>query len=370
MRHESYSTTLPVLFLFLPQFTERIQKYDILILDTRYNNLIPMAYHKRGGTRAGAGRPAKAPTKLIRIEENLADKIKELTVKLEPDFILSKWESVETFLLHNQPLQQQEQNNKLPDNLSEALLNDLLVELLEKIFIKFSPDDFISYWSDIDLTEVESVLDVTPEKLDTASIPDVELAKDATPEIPNTASIPDIETTIDATSEKPDIVSIPDIETTIDATSEKLDIVSTPEIELAKDTTLEKQDKASIPEIKTTSNATPQKLDRSNGTKTYAKTVKYTVVEFSDYKTNDGNLLTKEQADILQAVRSRLTQTQKKGLLIEALAGTGKSTILGGKVAKILLAKYYLTFLSCQDVNKIQLRQILFTSTQAAVLDL
>ncbi len=242
-------------------------------------------------------------------------------------------------------------SNKLPDNLSEALLNDLLVELLEKIFIKFSPDDFISYWSDIDLTEVESVLDVTPEKLDTASIPDVELAKDATPEIPNTASIPDIETTIDATSEK-------------------LDIVSTPEIELAKDTTLEKQDKASIPEIKTTSNATPQKLDRSNGTKTYAKTVKYTVVEFSDYKTNDGNLLTKEQADILQAVRSRLTQTQKKGLLIEALAGTGKSTILGGKVAKILLAKYYLTFLSCQDVNKIQLRQILFTSTQAAVLDL
>ena len=25
MRHESYSTTLPVLFLFLPQFTERIR---------------------------------------------------------------------------------------------------------------------------------------------------------------------------------------------------------------------------------------------------------------------------------------------------------------------------------------------------------
>ena len=28
MRHESYSTTLPVLFLFLPQFTERIRKYE------------------------------------------------------------------------------------------------------------------------------------------------------------------------------------------------------------------------------------------------------------------------------------------------------------------------------------------------------
>ena len=27
MRHESYSTTLPVLFLFLPQFTERIHYY-------------------------------------------------------------------------------------------------------------------------------------------------------------------------------------------------------------------------------------------------------------------------------------------------------------------------------------------------------
>ena len=26
MRHESYSTTLPVLFLFLPQFTERIHE--------------------------------------------------------------------------------------------------------------------------------------------------------------------------------------------------------------------------------------------------------------------------------------------------------------------------------------------------------
>jgi len=245
-----------------------------------------MAYHQRGGTRAGAGRPAKAPTKLIRIEENLADKIKELTTRLEPDFILSKWESVEKFLIHNQPLILKEQNNKLPDNLLSALLNDSLVELLEKIFIKFSPEDFISYWSDIDLTEIEPVLDTTPEKLDTTSIPDVELAKDATPE-------------------KPDIVSIPDIETIIDAT--------------------------------------PQKLDRSNGTKMYESTVKYTVVEFSDYKTSDGNLLTKEQFNILEAVRDRtsvplrdrLFQSEKKGLLIEALAGTGKSTMLA-EIAKVL----------------------------------
>ena len=275
-----------------------------------------MAYHKRGGTRAGAGRPAKAPTKLIRIEENLADKIKELTVKLEPDFILSKWESVESFLLHNQCLEQQEQNNKLPDNLSEALLNDLLVELLEKIFIKFSPDDFISYWSDIDLTEVESVLDATPEKLDIVTIPDIKLAKDTTPE-------------------KQDIVSIPEIELAKDATSEKQDVVSIPEIELAKDTTSKLADTASIPEIKTIIDATPQKLDRSNGTKMYESTVKYTAVEFSSHKTSEGNLLTKEQADILEAVRSRLSQTQKKGLLIEALAGTGKSTILA-EIAKVL----------------------------------
>ncbi len=261
-----------------------------------------MAYHKRGGTRAGAGRPAKAPTKLIRIEENLADKIKELTVKLEPDFILSKWESVESFLLHNQCLEQQEQNNKLPDNLSEALLNDSLIQLLDKIFIKFSPDDFISYWSDIDLTEVESVLDTTSEKLDIVTIPDIKLAKDATSEKQDIVTIPDIELTKDTTPEKQDIVTIPEIELAKDATSEKQDIVNIPEIELTKDTTSEKPDTVTIPDIKTTSNATPQKLDRSNGTKLYELGVKYTVVEFSDYKTNDGNLLTKEQADILQAV--------------------------------------------------------------------
>jgi hypothetical protein len=32
LRHESYSTTLPVLFLFLPQFTERIQFIKLLKL--------------------------------------------------------------------------------------------------------------------------------------------------------------------------------------------------------------------------------------------------------------------------------------------------------------------------------------------------
>ena len=40
MRHESYSTTLPVLFLFLPQFTERIlyfnpQNEQLWIIDYR-----------------------------------------------------------------------------------------------------------------------------------------------------------------------------------------------------------------------------------------------------------------------------------------------------------------------------------------------
>ena len=34
MRHESYSTTLPVLFLFLPQFTERILNNDDLSPNT------------------------------------------------------------------------------------------------------------------------------------------------------------------------------------------------------------------------------------------------------------------------------------------------------------------------------------------------
>ncbi len=410
-----------------------------------------MAYHKRGGIRAGAGRPAKAPTKLIRIEENLADKIKELTVKLEPDFILSKWESVESFLLYNHSLEQQEKNNKLSDNLLSVLLNDSLVELLEKIFIKFSPDDFISYWSDIDLTEIESVMDTTPEIPNIVSIPDVELAKDATPEKQDIVNIPDIElaknttlekadivtipdveltkdTTLekadivtipdveltkdatlerpdivnipeielakDTTSEKPNIVTIPDIKLAKDTTSEKVDIVNIPEIELAKDATPEKQDTANIPEIalakdttpekpnivtipeialaknatpekpnivtipeiKTTIDATPQKLDRSNGTKLSESTVKYTVVEFSSHKTSDGNLLTKEQFNILQAVRDRtsvplrdrLSQTKKKGLLIEALAGTGKSTILA-EIAKVLKSEK-LSPLECRFV--------------------
>ena len=176
----------------------------------------------------------------------------------------------------------------MSDNLLSALLNDSLVELLEKIFIKFSPEDFISYWSDIDLTEIEPALDVISEMPDTASIPEIKLAEDAT--------------------------------------SEKLGT-------------------ASIPEIETTPNATPQKLDRSNGTKTYAKD---TAVEFSDYKTSDGNLLTKEQFDILEAVRSRLPQAKKKGLLIEALAGTGKSTMLA-EIAKVLKSEK-LSPLECRFV--------------------
>ena len=35
MRHESYSTTLPVLFLFLPQFTERIPEIVDVIVGKR-----------------------------------------------------------------------------------------------------------------------------------------------------------------------------------------------------------------------------------------------------------------------------------------------------------------------------------------------
>ena len=68
---------------------------------------------------------------------------------------------------------------------------------------------------------------------------------------------------------------------------------------------------------------------------TLEKSELVSVVEFSDYKSSDGNLLTKEQADILEVVRDRLSQSEKKGLLIEALAGTGKSTILA-EIAKVL----------------------------------
>lgn len=53
-------------------------------------------------------------------------------------------------------------------------------------------------------------------------------------------------------------------------------------------------------------------------------------IEFSSTQASDGSgsFLTKEQHDILEAVRDRLTQNPKKGLLVEALAGTGKSTML------------------------------------------
>ena len=61
-------------------------------------------------------------------------------------------------------------------------------------------------------------------------------------------------------------------------------------------------------------------------------------VEFSEYKTSDGNFLTKEQIDILEAVSDRMVKSEKKGLLIEALAGTGKSTMLV-EVAKVLKGK-------------------------------
>ncbi len=225
-----------------------------------------MAYHSRGGVREGAGRPSKAPTKTIRIEENLADKIKKLTTKLESNYILSKWESVENFLLHNQTLPQQDTNNKLPPHLSKALEDKALVELLDKIFSKFSPVDFISYWEDIDLTEIEPT---SESQLATSNV-------------------------------------------LCEATTGKAYTVSTPEVNLAKDVTLEKSEVVSV-------------------------------VEFSDYKSSDGNLLTKEQFNILQAVRNRtsvplrdrLPQAEKKGLLIEALAGTGKSTMLA-EIAKFL----------------------------------
>ncbi|NET14671.1 MAG: ATP-dependent helicase [Okeania sp. SIO1H6] len=246
-----------------------------------------MTFHNRGGARTGAGRPAKTPTKTIRIEENLGEKINDLSKKLEPDYILSKWESVEKFLLYNQPLHQQEKHNNLPDNLSKALLNDSLIKLLDKIFGKFSPDDFMSYWSDIDLTEEE----IEP--------------------VPNT------------TPQKPDIQEI----------IADLPLFQFQELVLGSSTS-EKPETAGIQEFEYTSNVTSQKLD--------------TAVEFSDYKTSDGNLLTKEQFKILEAVRDRLSQTKKKGLLIEALAGTGKSTMLA-EIAKVLKSEK-LSPLECRFV--------------------
>ena len=58
-------------------------------------------------------------------------------------------------------------------------------------------------------------------------------------------------------------------------------------------------------------------------------------VDFSCYKDSDGNLLTKEQCNILEVVRERLSKVNKKGLLIEAFAGTGKSKMLV-EIAKVL----------------------------------
>ncbi|MCH2047385.1 MAG: UvrD-helicase domain-containing protein [Trichodesmium sp. ALOHA_ZT_67] len=238
-----------------------------------------MAYHSRGGVRDGAGRPSKAPTKTIRIEENLADKIKKLTTKLESNYILSKWESLENFLLHNQTFPQQDTNNKLPPKLSKALENKALVEMLELIFSKFSPGDFIDYWSDIDLTEIEP-------------ISETQLA------VSNVLH---------------------------EATTEKGYTVTTPEVNKVLDVTLEKSEVLSV-------------------------------VEFSDYKNSNGNFLTQEQFNILEAVRDRISvplrdrvpQAEKKGLLIEALAGTGKSTMLA-EIAKVLKSEN-LSPLECRFV--------------------
>ncbi|MCL2931937.1 MAG: UvrD-helicase domain-containing protein [Trichodesmium sp. MAG_R03] len=217
-----------------------------------------MSYHNRGGAREGAGRPYKAPTKIIRIEENLADKIKKLTAELESSHILEKWGNVELFLLHNQSLPKQ--NNELPPNLSKALEDKTLVELLDKIFSKFSPVDFMAYWEDIDLAEVE-IKPTSESQLATSKA-----LCEATTETPYTENALGVDLAKNSSLEKPEVVS---------------------------------------------------------------------VVEFSDYKSSDENLLTKEQFNILEAVRDCLTQAKKKGLLIEALAGTGKSTMLA-EIAKLL----------------------------------
>jgi len=197
-----------------------------------------MSYHKRGGFREDAGRPAKAPTKPIRIDEQLADKIKTLTTKLEPDRILEKWDQVENFLMHG------EQLNRVPPILLKALEDQELALIFEQIFQQLTPSEFISRWQEIN----QPLPSATPQKLGATAIPETE----------------------------------------------------------------------------NTFNATLQRLD--------------VTVEFSDYKTDDGNLLTKEQVNILEAVKQRLTQPQKKGLLIEALAGTGKSTMLA-EIAKVLKEK-------------------------------
>ena len=199
-----------------------------------------------GGARPGSGRKKKSPTKAIRVREDVAIEL-EILLKAEgADYVLE--------LLHNQPLTQQDTNNELPPKLSKALEDKALVKMLESIFSKFSPVDFIAYWSDIDFTEIE-IEPTAPSAL-------------------------------------------------CEAATKKTNTVSNPGVTVAK-------------------NATPEK----------SKVV--SVVEFSDYKSSDGNFLTKEQADILEAVRDRLSQPQKKGLLIEALAGTGKSTMLA-EIAKVL----------------------------------
>ncbi|NES64045.1 MAG: ATP-dependent helicase [Okeania sp. SIO2D1] len=208
-----------------------------------------------GGARPGAGRKRKAPARSIRIIDEIADLLQEIKDKQKEDRLLYFLNKNIGSILGDADCLLEQQDNQLPSSLSKALKDKALVELLEKIFIKFSPDDFIAYWSDIDLTEeIEST---EPTALYEATINELDT---------ETASIPEVETTKDVTPEKSEVVS---------------------------------------------------------------------VVEFSNYQSSDGHFLTKEQFNILEAVRDRLTQTKKKGLLIEALAGTGKSTMLA-EIAKVL----------------------------------
>ncbi|NES64736.1 MAG: ATP-dependent helicase [Okeania sp. SIO2D1] len=199
-----------------------------------------------GGYREGSGRKKKAPARSIRIRDEVADILQEVKDKQREDrltyFLQKNIESI----LGDADCLAIPGDNKLPPNLSKALLNDSLVELLEKIFTKFSPDDFIAYWSDIDFTEIE-VEPTAPSALSEATINESDTETPSTPE--------------------------------------KSEVVSK--------------------------------------------------VEFSNYKSSDGHFLTKEQFNILEAVRDRLSQANKKGLLIEALAGTGKSTMLA-EIAKAL----------------------------------
>ncbi|MGB3510056.1 MAG: UvrD-helicase domain-containing protein [Microcoleaceae cyanobacterium] len=278
-----------------------------------------MPYHRRGGARAGAGRPAKAPTKLIRIEEKLADKFKELTAKLESNHILENWESIENFLLYQEHLPPQNTHHKLPPNLSKALENRALVVVLETIFRDFTPSKFINHWQEINQLKASDFnlakVDFSTEKTPTSKNTEIE---------ENSESLPQkelLELTPEFTSKKTDTTSILDTAQVVDETPEKTKIVA---------------------EVEPTN---------SNGTKTHAKVVKLTTattVEFSDHRTSDGNLLTKEQFNILEAVRERLNQNQKKGLLIEALAGTGKSTMLA-EIAKVLKSEQ-LSPLECRFV--------------------